>query len=146
MGTSWTSYWHRGFWATDGTVECWLQALVAEIDAHPCPAWWILQAREDWDLQATVGFVGSVCIDLDRHLAGDAGREADFLLLLNRMAGGGREEAVDAAHLFDGTPLGPSSGGAPAELLQRFTTAVIGLVRGVTAWDTTTTAPGVWPR
>lgn len=146
MGTSWTSYRHRGFWATDGTVECWLQALVAEIDAHPCPAGWILQAREDWHLQATAGFIGSVCIDLDRHLAGDACREEAILLLLNRVAEGCRGAALDAAPLSNGTSQGPPSGVASADLLQRFTTAVIGLVRGVTSWDATATAPGVWPR
>lgn len=147
MGTSYTSYGRLGFWSHDDTVELWLYLLVAEIDAQPDPAPWLRQARDDWYLQATVGFLGCVSVDLDRHLAGASEREAAFLALLglvrDRIASFGPVLHAEVATSF-GIGGGKDLVDVSTDLLQRFTTAVAGLVRGETTWDTSGRVPGVW--
>jgi len=147
VGTSYTDYGPIGFWAFDGHLELWLHLLVASVDAAPDPEPWLRAARDDWFEQATVGFVGHVCVDLDRHLAGDPDREASFRRLLRevdrRIASHG--EAVPAevtGRLTVGG--GRTLGAVSTDLLHRFTAAMDGLVRGEAAWDTTHRVPGVW--
>lgn len=146
MGTSYTDYGPLGFWARDSIVEAWLLVLVAVIDAMPAPTPWLRSARDDWQLQATAGFVGCVCVELDRHLAGEPAREAEFLAALDAVGdrldryGAGVPPEI-AARIGDG----PEWTRQVADQLRRFTRAVAGLVRGEIAWDTHTRAPGVWP-
>src|SRR5687767_170701 len=82
MTTSYTDYRGRGFWANDTVIELWLHLLVhaTSTDHHPE---WIARAREDWAIQASVGFLGCVDVGLGRHLAGDPIRETAFLALVN---------------------------------------------------------------
>jgi hypothetical protein len=147
MGTSYTNYGQLGFWARDDTVELWLYLLVGEVDALPASAPWLRQARDDWYLQATVGFVGCVSADLDRHLVGSSEREAELLALVgmvrDRIASYGPLIPAKVATSF-GIGGGKDLGDVSTDLLQRFTTAVAGLVRGKTTWDTSRRVQGVW--
>jgi hypothetical protein len=65
VGTSFTSYRGRGFWARDGQVEVWLYLLVQEIDRLPSPPDWLREARESWHVQSTLGLMGCVSAGLD---------------------------------------------------------------------------------
>jgi hypothetical protein len=82
MTTSYTDYRGRGFWANDTVIELWLHLLTHTIPTKPHPAW-IARACDDWAIQASVGFLGCVDVGLDRHLAGDPTREAQFLTLIH---------------------------------------------------------------
>jgi len=150
MGTSYTDYGSVGFWTHDATLELWLYLLVAEIDADADPPAWIRQAREEWWRQATVGFVGHVSIDLDRHLLGIPERERDLLALVERV--GARIAAFDPAipaAVANGFGVGGGTefrAGIETELLQRCNAAVAGTIRGTPTWETGDDASGVWPR
>lgn len=52
-----------------------------EIDATEGVLDWLVEARADWHLQATVGFVGCVSPSLDQHLCDDHERVAELLTL-----------------------------------------------------------------
>lgn len=68
MGSSFTEFRGRGFWADDGALEVWLYFLSEEAKAH-ADASWLRKAAEDWRIQATVRFVGCISASLDEHLA-----------------------------------------------------------------------------
>ena len=74
MGSSFIDYQGRGFWARDAQVELWLHLLSTEADAAGTSPDWLEEAREDWRLQATAGFMGCVSPSLDRHLEDDPER------------------------------------------------------------------------
>jgi hypothetical protein len=65
MGTSFTRFREKGFWARDGQVEVWLYLLVQEIDRLPSPAAWLREVRESWHVQSTIGAIGWVSAGLD---------------------------------------------------------------------------------
>lgn len=66
MGTSYTEFRGYGFWARDGLLETWLEALT-EVVPDQAPQW-LRDAAADWRLQARGGFTGSVSPGLDEHL------------------------------------------------------------------------------
>jgi hypothetical protein len=66
MGSSFTVLQERGFWAPDGHVEVWLEAL-ADVVSPTAPQW-LLDARRHWRTQARTGFQGCVDADLDSLL------------------------------------------------------------------------------
>jgi hypothetical protein len=149
MGTSCTWYGPLDFWARDRTVELWLYLLVRTIDSGPEPPPWLRDARDDWYAQATVGFLGCVSADFDRHLAHDPAREAAFLALLgdlrDRIAAYGPTIPVDVVNSFGtGGPGSTYMEDVDTAVLHRFTDAVAGLVRGRVAWDTSRRVHGVW--
>jgi len=76
MGSSYTEYRGRGFWTRDGRLEIWLYQLVLTIDSRPDRPAWLRPARDHWELEATVGFVGCIDPDLDGILGTDADRVA----------------------------------------------------------------------
>jgi hypothetical protein len=63
MGSSFTVFQQRGFWAPDTLVEVWLEAL-ADVVAPDSPSW-LLDARRHWQIQARTGFQGCVDAGLD---------------------------------------------------------------------------------
>jgi hypothetical protein len=65
MGTSFTSYRGKGFWARDGQVEVWLYLLVQEIDRLESAPDWLVEVRQDWHVNATLGLTGCVSAGLD---------------------------------------------------------------------------------
>jgi hypothetical protein len=65
MGTSFTRFREKGFWARDGQVGVWLYLLVQEIDRLPAPPAWLREARDDWHVQSTLGASGCVSAGLD---------------------------------------------------------------------------------
>ena len=149
MGTSYADYRQLGFWARDDTVELWLWLLVQEVDASLAPSPWLRQAREHWYLHATAGFLGWVSASFDEYLAGDSNREAEFLVVLDRLSDRldsyGRvipTSVTDLVSMASGTQLND----VETDLMQEFTRAVAGLVRGEVAWDTGRRVPGVWSR
>ncbi|MCB2376850.1 hypothetical protein LGH70_04615 [Hymenobacter sp. BT635] len=76
MATSFVNYQGHGFWCLDAHLEVWLGYAV-EVLARRGPALppWLLQLREEWYLQASVGFTGCIELGLDETLT-DAGRLA----------------------------------------------------------------------
>ena len=68
MGSSFIDFKDYGFWARDTHIELWLYLLVQEIDKLGARPDWLIEAREHWHEQATVGFVGWVHPQLDDYL------------------------------------------------------------------------------
>src|SRR3977135_974027 len=66
LGTSFIEFNGKGFWTRDAYLEVWLGALVQEIDHLPSLSEWLTLLRQEWHLQATAGFSGCICPDLDR--------------------------------------------------------------------------------
>ncbi|MCQ8186780.1 hypothetical protein [Streptomyces rugosispiralis] len=85
MGSSNMFYRGSGFWVRDSQAEVWLYLLAQEAKAVAAPAEWLVAAREDWELQATVGFVGFVSSRLDDHVGTHPDRVALTLELSERV-------------------------------------------------------------
>jgi hypothetical protein len=66
MGSSCTNFRGHGFWARDGLLEVWLEALAEVVPTH-APAW-LQDAQRHWRKQARIGFQGCVDADLDALL------------------------------------------------------------------------------
>jgi hypothetical protein len=134
VGTSYTDYDGRGFWARDSVVELWLNELVAMIDASADTPAWLRKARDWWWIQASAGFTGCVSVGLDQHLAGDPDRELLFLDLVRRaderIASYGPVIPADVANSFG---IGGSGavflGEVDTRPLRAFTIGVADLVR-----------------
>ncbi|MFC5910346.1 hypothetical protein [Streptacidiphilus monticola] len=75
----------RGFWSRDSLAEVWLYLLAEEAGRVVNPPAWLTNAREDWKLQATGGFIGCVSPGLDKHLAPASDRAAVTLALSERV-------------------------------------------------------------
>ena len=75
MSTSRVLFRGEGFVANDATLEVWLALLVDEIDLLPDPPDWLLDLRDDWELQATAGFGFGVMPGLDRWAAQEEHRK-----------------------------------------------------------------------
>ncbi len=65
MGTSFTAFQGRGFWASDSSLEVWLYLLASEINSMLDVPDWLAQAQDEWLMMAQVGLVGSIHADLD---------------------------------------------------------------------------------
>jgi len=74
MGSSFTEYRGNGFWTRDALLEIWLHRLVLAIDGRPVRLAWLQDARDHWQLHATVGYTGCVSASLDEWLGGDPDR------------------------------------------------------------------------
>ena len=81
MASSFIDYRGHGFWARDAQAEVWLYLLCTEVGAMADSPGWLEEARDDWSMQATAGFIGCVSPSLDRHLGGDLDRVATVLAL-----------------------------------------------------------------
>lgn len=142
MGTSFARYRDRGFWSRDGALELWLYLLAQEarqLDARPD---WLTAAAEDWEIQATAGFMGCVSAGLDEHAATPE-RAAIVITLAGRaLAGlGDRGETLPVAWLNSLGLGGPGScflQDAPASVFVRVGEAFIRLLRGEITWDAAT--------
>ena len=76
-----------GFWVRDFQAEVWLYLLAQQAaTVHDAPAW-LADAREDWRLQATAGFMGCVSSCLDEHLGKQADRVAVVVDLSRQVLG-----------------------------------------------------------
>jgi hypothetical protein len=77
-----------GFWVRDYQAEVWLYLLAQEAkeakEVAEAPAW-LADAGDDWEAQATVGFMGCVSSCLDEHLGTDPDRVAVALHLSERV-------------------------------------------------------------
>ena len=76
MTSSFTDYRGHGFWARDARLAAWLRQLVHAIDRWPDRPAWLREARDDWHLQATAGFMGCVSASLDTWRGTDPDRVA----------------------------------------------------------------------
>ncbi|HVQ96410.1 MAG TPA: hypothetical protein VMU51_35660 [Mycobacteriales bacterium] len=108
MGSSFTEYRGRRFWARDLKLEVWLYVLGLIVDRQPVRPAWLVAAREHWRLQATVGFQGTVGADLDGQVGTDPGR-AELLIGLAERAELylRRHKMITAGELVDGGVGGP---------------------------------------
>jgi hypothetical protein len=68
MGSSFTEFRGKGFWARDPGLELWLYLLAVEAAKVANPPQWLRKAQADWHLQATAGFVGCISASLDEHV------------------------------------------------------------------------------
>ncbi len=140
MGSSFTDYRGRGFWARDADVELWLNELVAAVDDSADAPAWLREARDWWWIQATVGLTGCVSIGMDEHLAGAPDRESLFLKLVRRaderVSSYGLTISAEVANSFgvggDGATFYADVDTQP---LHAFAVAVADLVRGQTPGD-----------
>ncbi|MFF0446657.1 hypothetical protein ACFYT4_09625 [Streptomyces sp. NPDC004609] len=81
MGGSYMEYRESGFWSRDFQAEVWIYLLSKEAaDVVDRPAW-LDEARDDWEIQATAGFMGCISPRLDEHLGLDPDRVATVLAL-----------------------------------------------------------------
>lgn len=142
MGTSFTDYRGRGFWARDSVLELWLFVLSLEIDGASQTPPWLLNARDDWRLQATVGFQGCVSASLDEHLGDDTSRVS----LLLCVAASARRRLLDYGPVVPRRVLnsfGLGGGGTfqadldPAVVLP-VAEAFTALLQGEIVWDPST--------
>ncbi|MEU5025556.1 hypothetical protein [Streptomyces milbemycinicus] len=84
MGSSYTEYRERGFWAGDAHIEMWLYFLseeAAHVSERPA---WLDAAQDHWRLHATMGFVGFVSACLDEHVGVAPDRVATVIALSER--------------------------------------------------------------
>jgi hypothetical protein len=84
VGSTYIAFRGAGFEAGDAAVEVWLILLVRAIDDLDDPPAWLREARDEWELQATVGFGHGVMPELDRFVTDDERRDA--VLTLSRKA------------------------------------------------------------
>ncbi|MFK0258470.1 hypothetical protein [Streptomyces sp. NPDC090445] len=66
-------------------AEVWLYLLAQEAKAVADAPEWLARACDDWEMQATTGFVGFVSSCLGRHLGTDPDRVALALHLSERV-------------------------------------------------------------
>ncbi|MFD8462722.1 hypothetical protein ACFV27_38995 [Streptomyces antimycoticus] len=85
MGSSNMYYRGAGFWVRDAQAEVWLYLLAQGAKTVAAPAEWLVAAREDWELQATLGVSGCVSPRLDDHLGTHPDRVALTLDLSERV-------------------------------------------------------------
>jgi hypothetical protein len=69
VGSSFTAYRGRGFWAQDPGIEVWLYLLARQASHLEHAPGWLHVAQVHWHKQATLGFNGCVSACLDDHLA-----------------------------------------------------------------------------
>ena len=65
-----------GFWVRDWQAEVWLYLLAQEARTVADAPAWLAGARDDWEVQATAGFMGCVSSGLDDHLGTEPDRVA----------------------------------------------------------------------
>jgi len=65
MGTSFTTFQGKGFWANDGILEVWLYLLASEINSILDVPDWLAQAQDEWLMMAQIGLTGSIHANLD---------------------------------------------------------------------------------
>jgi hypothetical protein len=68
VGTSYVDYRGRGFWTRDAALQTVLGLLVAELEPLSRGDHVISSVLDRWSLQATAGFNGCVCAELDANL------------------------------------------------------------------------------
>jgi len=85
MGSSYMEYREQGFWARDFQAEVWLYLLSEEAASVAERPAWLDAARDDWHVQATVGFMGFVSSCLDEHLGAAPDRVAIVVALSERV-------------------------------------------------------------
>jgi len=146
MGSSFTSFRERGFWARDASVELWLYLLAAEVRRLEQAPAWLLEAAEDWTMQATVGMTGCVSAGLDAW-ASTPERVAVLLSLSESALASlrARGSTLSRAWLNSLELGGPGSyftGDVPAEAFLGTGEAFIQLLRGEIVW-TASSAPVV---
>ncbi|MFJ1756157.1 hypothetical protein [Kitasatospora sp. NPDC088134] len=84
MGSSNMDFRDSGFWVRDYQAEVWLYLLAQEAGAVAEAPVWLADARDDWQAQATAGFMGCVSSCLDKHLGTEPDRVALVLGLSER--------------------------------------------------------------
>lgn len=142
VGSSFTEYRGRGFWARDSKLEIWLYLLVKTIDRHNPIEPWLSRARDDWHIQATAGMTGCVCASLDEHLGDRASHVATLIVLAEEAERGLIDgQAIPVSEL---ARAGVGGDGCtwtcdvdPA-VIQPIARAFIDLVEGRIAWDAST--------
>ncbi|MCN0178243.1 hypothetical protein [Salinispora arenicola] len=74
-----------GLLVRDYQAEVWLYLLAQEARKVPAAPVWLIDARDDWETQATAGFMGCVSSCLDEHLETELDRTAFVLDLSERV-------------------------------------------------------------
>ena len=80
MATSFVAFRRFGFWCNDSVLETWLSYFLEVLDRQENLPNWLQQLHQDWEVQATVGFVGCIDLLLD-EVATDESRVATLLKL-----------------------------------------------------------------
>jgi hypothetical protein len=74
MGSSFVKSNVHGFWICDGLLEIWLLSLSREIDSIAEPSAYLIEARQYWYLQATMGCVGCISPNIDDFITSEERR------------------------------------------------------------------------
>ncbi|WP_139338236.1 hypothetical protein [Micromonospora avicenniae] len=144
MGSSFTEFRSYGFWARDGLLEVWLQALAEVVPTH-APAW-LHNAQRHWQEQARTGFQGSIDVGLDALLTSQDRVEVARRLTdqaqehLNRLAG--RTGCIPATWLNERRVGGTDTwtGDLDLQPIRQIANAFAALIRGDLR-TTATTSP-----
>ena len=83
MATSYVAFRRFGFWCNDSVLEVWLLYFLEVLDQEGNLPGWLQKLHLDWEVQATVGFVGCIDLLLD-EVATDESRIAILLDLSNQ--------------------------------------------------------------
>ena len=80
MATSFVAFRRFGFWCNDSVLETWLSYFLEVLDHEENLPGWLQQLHQDWQVQATAGFVGCIDLLLD-EVATDESRVTTLLTL-----------------------------------------------------------------
>jgi hypothetical protein len=80
MATSFVEFRQFGFWCNDSVLETWLSYFLEVLDQEKNLPGWLQQLHQEWQVQATAGFMGCINLSLD-EVATDEGRVAALLRL-----------------------------------------------------------------
>jgi hypothetical protein len=142
MGSTFTDFRGHGFWARDGSLEVWLFLLARQVEEWDDPPEWLVAAREDWHLSATLGASGCAMAYLDKHLS-SPDRVGLVLTLAENVVAWLRQQGpmLPMALLNSFATGGPGSDftrDVPTEVFSRVGEAFVKLLRGEIAWDAST--------
>jgi hypothetical protein len=142
VGSSFTEFRERGFWSRNASIELWLVLLVREARQLEHPPSWLLEAAQDWYIQATVGMGGCVSARLDELAA--TPDQLGIILELSERALAWLKSQGDILSASFLNSFGVGGPGAlftkdmPTEVFSRIGENFIRLLRGEIVWDAST--------
>jgi len=142
VSSSFTCYRDRGFWSRDSSLELWLFLLAQEVKQLDNPSDWLCVAAEDWQIQATGGFVGCISAGLDEFVS-TPDRAATLVELSKQaLATLHKKGEVLTAEWLNSLSLSGTGSyfmrDVPTEVVLRIGDAFVRLLCGEITWDAKT--------
>ena len=147
VGSSYTDFKGKGFWARDGQVEVWLYLLVEEINCIKAPSAWLKKLQEECHIQATVGFNGCITAGLDEAI--DTEEKRNYILelcqsALDKLRNQGPNLTVKAEYSYGADGPDIICNGADYRIHESYAVEFINLLNGKVTTNASTSSM-VWP-